>query len=275
MRIAITGSSGLIGSALTSHLRGSGNEVLRLVRRPAAATDEIQWSPRTAAGNTGAGAASSALAALDGVDAVVNLAGAPIASGRWTAARKQEIRASRVEGTQALATLLAGLPRRPAVLLSGSAIGWYGDTGDREVTESAPAGSGFLPGVVRDWEGATDAAAQAGIRVVHLRTGVVLAKNGGMLGRLMPLFRLGLGGRLGPGTQYMSWIAMADVAGAISFLLDRPDIAGPVNLTTPNPVTNARFTSALAAALGRPALLRVPASALTIALGEAAGEILT
>jgi hypothetical protein len=214
------------------------------------------------------------LTALDGVDAVVNLAGAPIASGRWTVARKQEIRASRVEGTQALATLLVRLSRRPAVLLSGSAIGWYGDTGDHEVTESAPAGSGFLPGVVRDWEGATDAAAQAGIRVVHLRTGVVLAKNGGVLGKLTPLFRLGLGGRLGPGTQYMSWIAMTDVAGAVSFLLGRPDIVGPVNLTTPNPVTNARFTSALAAALGRPALLRVPASGLTIALGEAAGEIL-
>jgi uncharacterized protein (TIGR01777 family) len=275
VKIAITGSSGLIGSALTIHLREGGNEVLRLVRRPPRATDEIQWSPRAAAGDIRAGATASVLTSIDGVDAVVNLAGAPIASGRWTAARKHEIRASRVEGTQALAALLAGLPRRPAVLLSGSAIGWYGETGNREVTESAPAGSGFLPGVVRDWERATDAAAQAGIRVVHLRTGVVLSKKGGVLGKLSPLFRLGLGGRLGPGTQYMSWIAMTDVAGAVSFLLGRPDISGPVNLTTPNPVTNTRFTSALAAALGRPAFLRVPAPALNIALGEAAGEILT
>ncbi len=277
MRIAITGSSGLIGSALTRHLRESGNEVLRLVRRPPDAADEIQWTPHSSARGAGAGAdaAEPALPALEAVDAVVNLAGAPIASGRWTAARKHEIRASRVEGTQALAALLAGLRQRPAVLLSGSAIGWYGDTGGREVTESAPGGSGFLPGVVRDWEGATGAAAQAGIRVVHLRTGIVLSKDGGMLGRLVPLFRFGLGGRLGAGTQFMSWITMTDVAGAISFLLDRPDIAGPVNLTTPNPVTNARFTSALAAALGRPAIMRVPAAALTVGLGEAAGEILT
>ncbi len=275
MKIAMTGSSGLIGSALTSHLRQSGHEVLRLVRRPPAAGDEIQWNPHSAASvGSGQRNAESAMPALEGVDAVVNLAGAPIASGRWTAARKQEIRVSRVDGTQALAAILAGLRQRPAVLLSGSAIGWYGDTGDHEVTESAPSGHGFLPGVVRDWEAATAAAEQAGIRVAHLRTGVVLSKRGGVLGKLVPLFRLGLGGRLGPGTQYMSWIAITDVAGAVSFLLDRPDIAGPVNLTTPNPVTNARFTTALAAALGRPAILRVPSSALGIALGEAAGEIL-
>ena len=271
MRIAITGSSGLIGTALTGHLRGRGHEVIKLVRRPAGAVDEVQWNP--AAGSKVA-AGRQTLAALDGIDAAVHLAGAPIASRRWTAARKQEIRASRVDGTRALAALLAALRQSPAVLLSGSAIGWYGDTGDRAVAESAPAGSGFLSGVVRDWEAATGAAAQAGIRVVNLRTGIVLSKDGGILGRLVPLFRLGLGARLGPGTQYMSWIAMADVIGAIGFLLDRADIVGPVNLTTPNPATNATFTSALAAAFGRPAILCVPSPVLGLVLGEAAGELL-
>jgi uncharacterized protein (TIGR01777 family) len=274
MKVAITGSSGLIGSALTSHLRAGGHEVLRLVRRPPAAAGEIQWNPRGPIAGPIAGTPRAAPPGLDGVDAVVNLAGEPVASGRWTAARKREIHASRVEGTQALAAMLAGLRTRPSVLLSGSAIGWYGDTGDREVTESAPAGSGFLPGVVRDWEAATAAAEQAGIRVAHLRTGIVLARGGGVLGRLVPLFRFGLGGRLGPGTQYMSWISITDVTAAVSFLLDRPDVAGPVNLTAPRPVTNAEFTSALASALGRPALLRVPSAALTIALGEAAVEVL-
>jgi uncharacterized protein len=285
VKIAITGSSGLIGSALTSHLRKDGHEVLRLVRRPPGAADEIEWNPRGstgsagapgAAGNAGPGArqATPAPPGLDGADAVVNLAGAPIVSGRWTAAKKREIRASRAEGTQALAAMLGGLRTPPSVLLSGSAIGWYGDTGDREMSESAPPGSGFLPGVVRDWEAATGAAEQAGIRVVHLRTGLVLAKQGGLLGQVMPLFRLGLGGRLGPGTQYMSWISITDVVGAVRFLLGRPDISGPVNLTAPHPVTNAEFTSALGSALGRPTLLWVPSVALNVALGEAAVEIL-
>jgi uncharacterized protein len=286
VKIAITGSSGLIGSALTSHLREGGHEVLRLVRRPPGAADEIRWNPRASAGSAGSTGSAGAgtreaepappvlPAGLDGVDAVVNLAGAPIVSGRWTAAKKREIQASRVEGTRALAAMLAGLRKPPSVLLSGSAIGWYGDTGDREVTESAPAASGFLPGVVREWEAATAAAAQAGIRVVHLRTGLALSKLGGLLGKIVPVFRLGLGGRLGPGTQYMSWISITDVAGAVSFLLGRPDICGPVNLTAPHPVTNAEFTSALGSALGRPALLWVPSAALNIALGEAAVEIL-
>jgi len=276
VKIAITGSSGLIGSALTSHLREGGHEVVRLVRRPPGAADEVRWNPRGPAGRAGAAAGQAAAPppGFDGVDAVVNLAGAPIASGRWTAARKREIRASRVEGTSALTTMLAGLRDRPSVLLSGSAIGWYGDTGGHEVTESAPAGSGFLPGVVRDWEAATAPARDAGIRVVHLRTGLVLSRSGGVLGKLVPLFRLGLGGRLGPGTQYMSWISITDVAEAVSFLLDRPDIAGPVNLTAPHPVTNAEFTSALASALGRPAVARFPTVALNIALGEAAVELL-
>jgi uncharacterized protein len=273
MRIAVTGSSGLIGTALTRGLRAEGHEVLRLVRRPPGAADEIGWNPHPAVG--GSGATSAAPPALEGIDAAVNLAGAPIASGRWTAARKHQILASRVEGTQALATLLAGLRNRPAALLSGSATGWYGNTGDRRVDESASPGSGFLAGVARDWEASTNAAEQAGIRVVHMRTGIVLSKDGGMLGKLLPLFRLGLGARLGPATQFMSWIMLADVVKAIAFLLAKPDISGPVNLTTPNPVTNAGFTAALAGALRRPAVLRVPTPVLDLALGEAASEILT
>ncbi len=272
MRIAITGSSGLIGTALTGGLRAEGHEVLRLVRRSPGAADEIQWNPPAAAGD--ARAIAAAPPALEGIDAAVNLAGAPIASGRWSAARKHEIRASRIEGTTALAATLAGLRKRPAALLSGSAIGWYGSTGDRLVDESASSGSGFLAGLARDWEASTSAAEQAGIRVVHLRTGIVLAKNGGMLGKLLPLFRLGLGARLGPATQFMSWIMLAELVNAVSFLLANPDISGPVNLTTPNAVTNADFTAALADALGRPARLRIPAPVLTLALGEAAGDIL-
>src|SRR6266700_7417466 len=242
MRIAITGSSGLIGTALTDGLRAEGHEVLRLVRRSPGAADEIQWNPPAAAGDPRAIAAAPP--ALEGIDAAVNLAGAPIASGRWSAARKHEIRASRIEGTTALAATLAGLRKRPAALLSGSAIGWYGSTGDRLVDESASSGSGFLAGLARDWEASTSAAEQAGIRVVHLRTGIVLAKNGGMLGKLLRLFRLGLGARLGPATQFMSWIMLSELVNAVSFLLANPDISGPVNLTTPNAVTNADFTAA-------------------------------
>jgi uncharacterized protein (TIGR01777 family) len=277
VRIAITGSSGLIGTALTSQLRADGHAVLRLVRRSPRAADEVNWWPHDPDGAVGGavgGGATRAMAALEGVDAVVNLAGAPIAQGRWTAARKREIRASRVDGTERLAATLAKLRRRPSVLLSGSAIGWYGDTGDQAVTEAAPCGSGFLAGVVRDWEAAAGPAAAAGIRVVRLRTGLVLSADGGLLGRLRPPFRLGLGASLGAGTQFMSWITMADWVSAVGFLLATPEVAGPVNLTAPNPVRNSEFTTALATALRRRALLRVPASALRLALGEAAGEIL-
>jgi len=274
MKIAVTGSSGLIGPALVSQFRADGHEVLRMVRRVPKAVDELQWNPRAAAGGDGA-IGPAALAALEGVDAAVNLAGAPIAGRRWTAAVKQEIRASRVEGTVALIAALTALRRRPATLLSGSAIGWYGGTGDRAVDESASAGSGFLAGVARDWEAATRSAEQAGLRVVHLRTGIVMSKRGGMLGKLLPLFRLGLGARLGSGAQYTSWIMLTDVVRAVAFLLDNADMAGPVNLTAPNPATNAAFTAALAAAVYRPAVLRLPAPVLGLALGEAASELLT
>ena len=267
MRIAVTGSSGLIGSALVAALRTGGHQVLRLVRQAPAADDEIAWDPRAPAGGLDP-------AALDGLDAVVHLAGAGVADHRWTPAYQREIRDSRVRGTQALVAALASASRPPSVLLSGSAIGWYGDTGGREVDESSPAGSGFLPDVVRDWEGAAQAAGQAGIRVVTMRTGIVLSPLGGVLARMLPPFRLGLGARLGPGTQVMSWITLADYGRIVTFLLTHPDISGPVNLTTPHPATNAAFTAAVAAALHRPAVLFLPAPVLKLALGGVSSDIL-
>ena len=226
--------------------------------------------------------------AFTDVAAVVHLAGAGIGDRRWTAARKAEIRNSRVRATRALTTGLAGLDKPPPALLCASAIGWYGVTRGREVDESAPAGAGFLADVVRDWEQAADPARAAGIRTAHLRSGIVLSPRGGTLGRLVPLFKLGFGIPLGSGGQYMSWISLADEIGAMRFVLGRPDIAGPLNLTAPHPVTNSEFTEALNAALGRPAVLRVPVPglrlpgsvlhvptpALRLALGEMAGEVL-
>jgi uncharacterized protein (TIGR01777 family) len=268
MKIAITGSSGLIGSALVTALHRDGEEVIRLVRRAPRSADEVSWDPLAPRGGLDP-------AALRGVEAVVNLAGAGVADHRWTSSYKEEIRASRVTGTHALASLLAGLDSPPSVLLSGSAIGWYGDTGGREVDESAPAGPGFLAGVVKDWEAAADPARQAGVRVITLRSGIVMARKGGVLGRLLPLFRLGLGARLGPGTQVMSWVAAADWTRIARFLLDNQEVSGPVNLTSPNPVTNAAFTSALAAALHRPAVLSVPSPVLTLALGGVTSDLLS
>jgi uncharacterized protein (TIGR01777 family) len=266
-RVVLTGSSGLIGSALATSLVRSGLEVTRLVRRPPRTAAEISWDPLAADG-------AISPDALGGADAVIHLAGAGIADGRWTETRKAQIRDSRVLGTQALVSVLCAMDHPPGVLLSASAIGWYGDTGSREVDESAPAGSGFLAGLAREWEAAAEPAAKAGIRVVNLRSGIVVSRRGGMLARLVPLFRLGLGARLGPGTQYLSWITLTDEVGAIRFLLDRSDQSGPVNLTAPGPVSNAAFTAAMAAALHRPAVLRVPAVALRTALGEVSSELL-
>jgi len=206
---------------------------------------------------------------------VVNLAGAPVAAGRWTATRKREIRDSRVLGTTGLVSVLRAMDHPPSVLLSGSAIGYYGDTGGREVDESAPAGSGFLADVVGHWEAAAAPARDAGIRVVNLRTGIVLSRRGGVVGRLLPLFRLGLGAKVGSGTQVMSWITLTDVVRIIRFLLDHPDITGPVNLTAPHPATNAEFTAALAAAVRHRARLGIPAAVLQLGLGEVSGELLS
>jgi uncharacterized protein len=267
MRVAITGSSGLIGSALADSLQRDGNDVVRLVRRSPRGPGEIAWNPRDPGGGLDP-------AALDGIDAVVHLSGAPIAGGLWTTARKAELRSSRIDSTKALVTAIGKAANPPSALLSGSAIGWYGDTGSREVDESAPAGTGFLASLVRDWEAAARPASEAGVRVANLRSGIVLSRKGGMLGPLVPLFRLGLGARLGPGSQFISWISVTDHVAAVRFLLDHADVQGPVNLTAPVPATNAEFTADLARALHRPALLRVPAPVLRTGLGELSGELL-
>lgn len=267
MRIAVTATSGLIGSALVRSLDRDRIGVVRLVRRRPTSAAELGWDP--AAPDDAVDPAS-----LTGLDAVVHLSGAPIAGGRWTAARKRELRASRIGSTSALVTALLRASKPPPVLLVASAIGWYGDTGQRVADENAPNGSGFLAELVRDWEAASQPARDAGIRVVNLRTGVVLSRRGGMLRQLSLPFRLGLGARIGPGTQYLSWISLADHIRACRFLLTAQQLSGPVNITAPEPVTNAEFTAALAAAVNRPALLSLPAPLLRGVLGEVAGELL-
>jgi hypothetical protein len=278
MKVAVTGSSGLIGTALVASLRSDGHQVVKLVRRPPRSADEIRWDPRAAdARLSSSSSGPSDLDRLDGLDACVHLAGAGVMDHRWTRRYKAEIRASRVLGTRALAGALSRLGKPPASLVTGSAIGYYGDTGGHDVDESAPAGKAFLARVVQDWEAATEPAADAGIRVVNLRSGLVLTPAGGILGRLLPMTRLGLCPRFASGRQVMSWISLSDEIGAIRFLLDRNDISGPVNLTAPNPVTNSEFTARLTATAGRPDLpwLRVPALALRLGLGQAAVELLT
>jgi uncharacterized protein (TIGR01777 family) len=276
VKIAVTGSSGLIGTALVASLRADGHEVIRLVRRNPRAPDEERWDPRAA--DAGLLAGSSA---LDGLGACVHLAGAGVADRRWTARYKAEVRASRVLGTRALAGALAKLSLPPATLVAASAIGWYGDTGGREVDESAGAdpavGPGFLARLVRDWEAAAEPAAAAGIRVVHPRSGLVLTPRGGLLARLLPLARLGLCPRFGSGRQVMSWVSLTDEIAAFTYLLARTDVSGPVNVTAPAAVTNAEFTAALNVAAGRRDLpwLRVPAPMLRLAVGEASVELLS
>ena len=265
MRIAVTGASGLIGSALVPHLRSSGHEVLRLVRRPASAPDEVTWDPS---------AGTVDLDGLAGVDAVVHLAGAGVGDHRWTDAYKREILDSRVNGTHTIVKAITSIDPTPRVLVSASAIGWYGDTGDRIVDETAPAGTGFLADVVRAWEAAADPARTAGIRVVHPRTGLVVAGDGGAWARMFPLFRLGLGGKLGDGRQYWSWISLRDEIRALTFLLEREDVSGPVNLTGPTPVTNAEVTEVMGRVLHRPTILPAPAFALKAVLGEFSTEVL-
>jgi uncharacterized protein len=271
MKVAITGSSGLIGTALTASLQADGHQVVRLVRRPPRAADEIRWDPRAAdAGNP----------VLSGVSACVHLAGAGVGDHRWTAAYKAEIRSSRVLATRALATAVVAASPRPSTFIVASAIGWYGDTGGAPVTEDAPAGKAFLSRVVADWEAAAAPAASAGIRVAHLRSGLVLASGGGMLGRLALPARLGVLPRFGDGRQVMSWISLTDEVRAIRFLLDgagASDRSGPYNLTAPDPVTNAELTSAVVAAFRRPdfSWLRVPAPLLKLGLGEMSSELLT
>jgi uncharacterized protein (TIGR01777 family) len=259
-RIAITGASGLIGSALVGHLKSEGHTVQRLVRRATVAPDEIQWDPKTGYVD---------IEALRGVDAVIHLAGVGVGDKRWTKRYKSEILNSRLLGTTAIANAVAEV--KPQVFISASAIGWYGDSGNRAVVESDSVGNDFLAAVCREWEGAADLSGD--VRTVKLRTGLVLDPTGGALGRMLPLFRFGLGGKLGSGKQWWSWITLHDAVRAIIFALEHP-IAGPVNLTTPNPVTNQEFTAALARAMNRPALFPAPAIALKIALGGFASEVL-
>ncbi|OLT47089.1 TIGR01777 family protein [Saccharomonospora sp. CUA-673] len=277
MRVLVAGSSGLLGGALTSRLRAAGHDVVRLVRRPPAGAsappdsgppdsttpEERSWDPPAGRIDDGA---------FDGVDAVVNLCGASLASGRWSGARKQHIVDSRIEPTEVLAEAVAR--HHVPVLLNASGINVYGDTGDREVDETATAGAGFLAELCTAWEGATEPARQAGTRVVLLRTSPVLARDGGLLGPLKILFRLGLGGKLGDGTQYFPWISLDDHIAAMQRLLTDSDLSGPVNLTAPTPVTNAEFTRALGRALRRPTPWRAPRLPLRAVLGEAADEML-
>lgn len=259
-RIAITGSSGLIGTALVGHLKSEGHTVQRLVRRAPVAADEVTWDPQTGYVDLGA---------LVGVDAVIHLAGAPVGDKRWTKKFKAEILNSRLFGTSTIAKAVAEL--KPQVFISASAVGWYGESGSRAVIENDRVGDDFLATICREWEAAADLAGD--VRTVKLRTGLVLDPTGGALGKMLPLFRLGFGGKLGSGKQWWSWITLHDVVRAIDFALVEK-IAGPVNLTSPNPVTNQEFTAALARALHRPAVFPAPAFALKIALGGFSSEVL-
>jgi uncharacterized protein (TIGR01777 family) len=259
MRIAITGATGFIGSHLTATLKREGHVVIPVSRK--ATTDGIQWDPARGVLDP---------AALEGVDAVIHLAGEGIADKRWTEARKQAILESRTRPTDLLARTLASLREPPGVLISMSAVGIYGDSGDRLVTEDAPVGDDFLARVCRAWEAAAEPAHAAGIRVVHPRMGVVLSRDGGALTRMLLPFRLGLGGRLGHGEQWMSWIAIDDAVTGLDHCLKDGELHGPVNLTAPVPVTNREFTSTLARALRRPAVIPVPALALRVLFGEVA-----
>nr|WP_090277763.1 TIGR01777 family oxidoreductase [Mycolicibacterium komanii]CRL72703.1 nucleoside-diphosphate sugar epimerase [Mycolicibacterium komanii] len=259
--IAIAGSSGLIGTALVYALRATDRRVLRIVRRAPSNADEVFWNPDTGEFDP---------ATLAGVDAVVNLCGVNVGEKRWSGAFKQSLRDSRIGPTEVLATAVAeaGVP----VLVNASAVGYYGDTGPRITDETAPAGDGFLANLCVDWEAATWPARQDGARVVLVRSGLVLAQAGGMLGRLKPLFSLGLGARLGNGRQYMPWISLEDEIRALLFAISHDELSGPVNLTGPAPVTNAEFTTAVGRAVNRPTPLMVPGFALRAALGEFADE---
>ncbi|MCX5213348.1 TIGR01777 family oxidoreductase [Kitasatospora sp. NBC_00240] len=270
MRIAVTGSTGFLGSALVRSLLADGHQVVRLVRHrsrtgpQADGTTAIGWNPlRMEIDRAG----------LAGVEAVVHLAGAGVGDHRWTDSYKREIRESRVLGTETLAAALAAADTPPRVLVSASAVGYYGQTGDRVIDELSPAGEDFLAEVCVEWEAAARPAADAGIRVVHPRTGLVLATGGGAGARLFPLFKLGLGGRLGSGDQYWSFISLADEIAALRFLIDRKDIDGPVNLTAPRPVTNRELTAAVGRVLGRPTPFPVPEAVLKTVLGELAVEV--
>ena len=264
MKILVAGASGLVGSALIPSLESDGAEINRLVRSSPKA-NEIEWHP-----NHGGIDATR----LEGFDAIINLAGENIAEGRWTDEKKRKIRDSRVDGTHRLSEAIAKLATKPRVFLCASATGFYGDRDDEILDETSDSGGGFLANVCRDWEGATESAAKAGVRVVNLRFGPILAREGGMLGKMLTPFKLGMGGKVGSGKQYMSWVAIDDVVGAIKLALPDESIHGPLNVVSPNPVTNEEFTKTLGEVLSRPTVMSIPAFAARLAFGEMADEML-
>jgi len=264
MKILVAGSSGLIGKALVSSLVAQGHQVVRLVRRQGE-PNAIHWNPAEGVLNP---------ADIEGFDAAINLAGENVAEGRWTEQRKRGILNSRVQATQLLSTTLSRLQNKPKVLINASAIGFYGDCGAKIVDEMSPVGQGFLADVCQKWEAAAEPAVQAGIRVVFTRFGVVLSKEGGALATMLTPFKWGLGGKIGSGHQFMSWVAIEDVVGAIHFVLTHEGLQGPVNVNAPNPVTNEEFTKLLGKALHRPTFFSLPAFAAKLAFGQMADEML-
>ncbi len=264
-RIIVTGPTGLIGARLVSELERSGAAVVRGVRRPSTKPNEMYWNAETGEIDSGK---------LEGADAVVHLAGENIAGGRWTAAFKQRIRDSRIKGTRLISDAIAHATDKPKTFLCASAIGYYGDRGDEQLPESAGPGDDFLADVCRDWEAACDSARQAGVRVVNARTGVVLSPDEGALAKMLTPFKLGVGGKIGDGRQYMSWIAIDDEVAALEFLLAHPSINGPVNLASPQPATNAEFTKTLGRVLSRPTIFPMPAFLARLAFGEMADALL-
>ncbi len=265
MRIVVGGSSGLIGSALVRRLQADGHEVVRLVRRTAAGSDEVSWSPTDGALDP---------AALAGADVAINLAGAGVGDHRWTDAYKEIIRRSRVDSTVTLSRAIAAAGNGPRVLLNASAIGYYGSRGDEVLTEQSTPGDSFLSDVARAWESGTQAAEEAGVRVCNLRSGLVLSAAGGLLERVTQLFRYGIGGKLGGGKQFMSWVSLADEISAIKFLMTHDDVAGPVNLTGPEPVRNSEFTKVLGELMRRPTVFPAPAFGIRIVLGQFSEDVL-
>lgn len=264
MKIAIAGASGLIGSALTPELESDGHEVVRLVRGTPRAT-EIEWHPNQDAIDPGT---------LESFDAVVNLAGENVAEGRWTEDKKKKIHDSRVHGTHLLGEAIARVTGKPRVFVCASATGIYGDRGDDVLDEQSESGGGFLAGVCREWEKATEPASKAGVRVVNLRFGPILARQGGMLEKMLTPFKMGLGGKVGSGKQYISWVALEDAVAAMKLALNDESIRGPLNVVSPKPVTNEQFTRALGEILSRPTLMAMPAFAARLAFGEMADEML-
>jgi len=259
MKLLISGSHGLVGTALIKSLERDGHEIFRLVRHAPTSKTEVEWSPDRY---------SIALARIEGFDAVINLAGESIAEGRWTDDKKRRIRESRVKGTKLLGDALANLAVPPKTFISASAIGYYGNRGDETLTEASPAGNDFLANVCSEWEAATALATEKGIRVVNTRFGVILDDKGGALPKMLPPFRMGVGGKVGDGKQWMSWIALADVVGGIKFALTHESLRGAVNFVAPNPVTNAEFTKTLGHVLSRPTLFPVPAFGVRLLFGE-------